>query len=329
VKAEQADENRYRMGTAARLSGVSPATLRAWERRYQAVSPARSETGRRLYGDDDVARLQLMKALTDAGDPISGIASLEYEALRERLDRHLARPQPPDRAKQTLRRIALLDPDIEAQIRANPSDLEPLELVGADSSGGAYLERLPTLGADVLVMQLACMGPDPVSYVEACLEVSGARIVVVVYDFARADVLARLADRGVRLLKSPVRVSILRRTILDFIDVRRATAVQDALRAIEANAPTDLEQTAPRRRFSDADLARLQEITSSVDCECPSNLSAIIKSLVAFERYSHHCKRDNPRDAELHTALERGTAHARDVMERLLQRVCEHDGIDI
>jgi DNA-binding transcriptional MerR regulator/methylmalonyl-CoA mutase cobalamin-binding subunit len=52
---------------AARLTGVSEATLRAWERRYAVVSPVRSPGGYRLYDDRAVRTLTEMASLVAAG----------------------------------------------------------------------------------------------------------------------------------------------------------------------------------------------------------------------------------------------------------------------
>jgi DNA-binding transcriptional MerR regulator/methylmalonyl-CoA mutase cobalamin-binding subunit len=57
----------YRIQSVARLTGISTATLRAWERRYHLVAPGRSPKGYRLYSDDEVARLRRIKALLDQG----------------------------------------------------------------------------------------------------------------------------------------------------------------------------------------------------------------------------------------------------------------------
>ena len=40
----------FRIGAVARLTGISPDTLRVWERRYQVTEPQRSASGTRLYG---------------------------------------------------------------------------------------------------------------------------------------------------------------------------------------------------------------------------------------------------------------------------------------
>ncbi|MFD3324520.1 MerR family transcriptional regulator [Streptomyces sp. NPDC058701] len=56
-------------GAVARRLGVSPTTLRSWERRY-AIGPARREDGRhRRWTAQDIARLELMCRLTAQGVP--------------------------------------------------------------------------------------------------------------------------------------------------------------------------------------------------------------------------------------------------------------------
>ena len=47
--------SRYRIRAVAELTGVSTATLRAWERRYGVPTPSRTASAYRLYGDEDVA----------------------------------------------------------------------------------------------------------------------------------------------------------------------------------------------------------------------------------------------------------------------------------
>lgn len=57
----------YRIKRVAHLTGINAATLRAWERRYGLVAPARTRAGYRLYSDEDVATLARIKALRDGG----------------------------------------------------------------------------------------------------------------------------------------------------------------------------------------------------------------------------------------------------------------------
>jgi len=70
---------------AARLTGLSQNLIRAWEQRYRAVEPNRSATKRRLYSQEEIERLSLLKELTAAGHSIGQIAKLPEDRLRELL----------------------------------------------------------------------------------------------------------------------------------------------------------------------------------------------------------------------------------------------------
>jgi DNA-binding transcriptional MerR regulator len=71
---------RHPIRVVSKRTGLTPAALRAWERRYEAVRPSRSDAGQRLYSDQDVERLKTLRELTDQGRPISMVASLTLEA---------------------------------------------------------------------------------------------------------------------------------------------------------------------------------------------------------------------------------------------------------
>ena len=57
----------YTIGEASARSGVSVPLLRAWQRRYDIVTPARTAAGYRLYDDAAVTTLRRMRALVDSG----------------------------------------------------------------------------------------------------------------------------------------------------------------------------------------------------------------------------------------------------------------------
>jgi MerR family transcriptional regulator, light-induced transcriptional regulator len=61
------DAGYLRIGELSRRTGVSVDLLRAWERRYGLLEPARSDGGFRLYSDDDVQRVRVMRAHLDDG----------------------------------------------------------------------------------------------------------------------------------------------------------------------------------------------------------------------------------------------------------------------
>lgn len=74
---------RHPIGVVSRRTGISQDLLRAWERRYGAVVPGRSDTGRRLYTDIDLQRLTLLKQLIEGGRRISDLAGLSPGDLSE------------------------------------------------------------------------------------------------------------------------------------------------------------------------------------------------------------------------------------------------------
>lgn len=72
----------YPIRLVAKKTGMSPHLIRMWERRYAAVDPRRTETGRRLYSDEDIRRLILLRQATLAGQSIGQIAGLSEDQLR-------------------------------------------------------------------------------------------------------------------------------------------------------------------------------------------------------------------------------------------------------
>ena len=67
---------------ASRRTGLSPDLLRAWEKRYHAVAPARTAGGQRNYTDADIERLKLLAQAVAAGRQIGQVAGLSETELR-------------------------------------------------------------------------------------------------------------------------------------------------------------------------------------------------------------------------------------------------------
>jgi methanogenic corrinoid protein MtbC1 len=66
----------FTIKTVVQETGIPPATLRAWERRYGVLSPGRSEGGYRLYSERDIAILRWLKRQVDADVSISRAVAL-------------------------------------------------------------------------------------------------------------------------------------------------------------------------------------------------------------------------------------------------------------
>jgi len=76
---------RYPIRAVAKITGIAPETLRAWERRYGAVVPERSGRGRQ-YGEEQIRRLTRLNQLVQKGHAIGSIAALPDAALDALLD---------------------------------------------------------------------------------------------------------------------------------------------------------------------------------------------------------------------------------------------------
>jgi methanogenic corrinoid protein MtbC1 len=67
-------EKTYEIHEVAVLTGLQPARLRAWERRYEVVRPRRMANGYRRYTDKQVALLRAFARLIDSGERIGQLA---------------------------------------------------------------------------------------------------------------------------------------------------------------------------------------------------------------------------------------------------------------
>lgn len=60
----------------ARLTGINPVTLRAWERRYGLIQPTRTESGHRLYSMHDVEAVREILGWIERGVAVSKVGRI-------------------------------------------------------------------------------------------------------------------------------------------------------------------------------------------------------------------------------------------------------------
>jgi DNA-binding transcriptional MerR regulator len=82
-----AADHLLRIGELSKRSGVSTELLRAWERRYGLLTPARSPGGLRLYTPEDVERVRLMREHLASGLAAAEAAMLASRAVPAQRDR--------------------------------------------------------------------------------------------------------------------------------------------------------------------------------------------------------------------------------------------------
>jgi DNA-binding transcriptional MerR regulator len=80
---DQDKEPLYNIGMVTRMTGISMATLRAWERRYAFPELTRTTGGHRLYTENDVLRLRWVKArIKDGMQTAQAIHALHVQEQR-------------------------------------------------------------------------------------------------------------------------------------------------------------------------------------------------------------------------------------------------------
>ena len=321
-KAEQSREGRgFRIGAVSRLTGIAPDTLRVWERRYGSVIPFRSETGLRLYSQEDVSRLSLIKRLVDGGDSISCVANLSREDLEDRI-RGAALPPAADGRDQACR-VVVMSEVLAGRLRREPPSDDLVDLVGFYETEGQLLEQAAGSKPDVLVLDYGAIQPDQIREIGGLLLRTGASRAIVIYRIAAAATLERLESPRIIPIRGPVTPGALFRWI------RLLAARPNRPVRLATDSGIDISGALPPRRFDDATLAKIAAASVTVRCECPHHLVELISSLTAFEAYSEQCEVLNVEDAALHAFLHSATAQARSLLETALDRVVEADDIEV
>jgi DNA-binding transcriptional MerR regulator/methylmalonyl-CoA mutase cobalamin-binding subunit len=129
-------EKQHPIQVVVRRTGLTADVLRAWERRYRVVEPGRSPTGRRLYSDEDIERLRLLRRATLSGRSIGQVSELPTaELVRLIRDDEAEEARAPEPAPQRS--------DLAQQLR-----LEALEAV--EELDGTKLRRLLQRAATAL-----------------------------------------------------------------------------------------------------------------------------------------------------------------------------------
>ncbi|MEO7296698.1 MAG: MerR family transcriptional regulator [Candidatus Limnocylindria bacterium] len=293
-----------RSGTAARLAGLTPSTLRIWEHRYGVVSPPRSPAGQRTYSMADVQRLRLIKRLTLEGHAIGTVAGLSHDEL-------LRLSEGPRESPSAEQRVLVIGRALAQKLEGR---LRPPVTLVFDDLDHAEKDVARSGAVDVLVVHVVSLHAPVTERVLALRAELPAAAVVAVYSFGAEAAANTLRAAGVVVRREPVAGKELAQLIV--ASKSRPVPMPEA----------SGERPAPRL-FSDAELVSLAEAPSRVACECPRHLAEIVTLLVGFERYSAECVSQNEADAALHRHLHDVTSAARTMFEQALATVVVDEGL--
>ena len=153
-----AAERTYEINEVAKLTGLAPARLRAWERRYAVIRPARMPNGYRAYTAEQVALLRAFARLVEAGERIGDLADQSIEDV-------LARAEQFDIAESTHGEL------LEAVVAYDRDRLEQLVQQEIAARGLAGFAREVVMPLAIEVGDLWALGKIPIAVEHLASEV--------------------------------------------------------------------------------------------------------------------------------------------------------------
>lgn len=312
METKQSDDGRitYRSGVAARLAGLSPETLRVWERRYNLSEVERSARGQRLYSAEQVRRLSLLKQLVDQGHAIGVLAPMSIGQLQELAGAAAGEPK-----SQGPLRLGVVGATLARRIAASGRD--GLDVIV--QHGWPHLDQVAftTQDADieVLVIELSELHESAVPLIVSAAQACGEAAVVVLYRFCASATIRALRAHGCLAARVPADIGEL------LLLCRSALAGE--------RLPTAPPLPAQELRFDEHALFTIMASGSGLACECPKHLADLLLMVGSFERYSAQCASRNEDDAQLHGELGRAAGQARAILEVAMERLARAEGLPL
>ena len=319
-----------RTGAVARMLQMPVATLRVWERRYGLTQPKLTTGGQRLYSEEEVQRLALIKNLTDHGHAIGSVATLDMAHLRRVASTHAqtlaasqkrnlvtARPSPTARAWQVVVIGAALGSRLKRSALLRRIGV-PVSLMGVFDNAAQAAVALRGAKVDALLINEPNLHAGWLASIDAAAPSLVAVPKAVFYGFAADAVCDELATSGAALLREPQPDAVLAQWLHSFAASTRASPTPEQPEAADQPLP---------RRWDDAALTDFAGLASTVACECPRHVAELLIQLARFETYSAECESRNAADADLHSCLRQVASSTRARFEEVLEHVALHEGL--
>ncbi|MAI40999.1 MAG: MerR family transcriptional regulator [Candidatus Azotimanducaceae bacterium] len=297
------------IAAVTQMTGIAGHTLRKWESRYALVTPERTSTGRRLYTQDNIEKLILVRELTSRGHQVRLLADLstgELEALLSKCNK--------GESIGAAKRVLAIGHVVAATLRVSKANF-PAELSLISTDATEWLSKSTLNDSyDMVIIEVPTLGQQ---VAKLLADLSRDCRLVLIYGFASRGDIQGLRDKGVECLRAPVEATELLR-IVGASDVKETIA-----------EPQENLSKVPSRRLPDDVIARVSNILPSIQCECPNHIASLLYDLIAFERYCQQCETEQAKDADLHVYLGNITGLARASFEEALERVASEEGIPL
>jgi DNA-binding transcriptional MerR regulator len=140
-------QSMYTIKEAAARTGLSTTVIRAWERRYGVVRPARSRSGYRLFDDAAIGRLRAMRRLVEAGwlpsEAARAVAAGEVEVVGEPSGNDDRTGEPPSPPTPEAERRRIIEEFVRAAAGHDADRVEAiLDEIGARGRFEAVVDTL-------------------------------------------------------------------------------------------------------------------------------------------------------------------------------------------
>ena len=313
---------RFRIGAVSKTTGIPVSTLRIWETRYGAFNPVKTEGKQRLFDEHDVSKAILLKQLSGEGHAISAIANLDLAQLRRMSNLEHSAPHKLAKNDGPLC-LAIVGLGMANRIESKKFTLGFRQVSIKVTDVLADLETAKTAPlskqSQVLLVKVSTLQPSVHATLQSIIQKHKFAQTIVIYNFAPESVVQAMKFSGLMVRREPISDSELAELIQSvlFVDTARAQEFGTSGTVISS------------RKYSDETLARVAGISTNVLCECPRHVAELIAQLASFEEYSQECLNRNADDAHLHAYLRSISGSARSLFENALEKIAQHEGIDL
>ena len=312
----------YRIGAASKTTGIPVSTLRIWETRYGAFSPVKTEGKQRLFAECDISKALLLKQLSQTGHAISTIAYLDLEQLRRMSNMSHSTHKTLETLGEPVS-LAVVGLSLANRIESKKFAMALKQnqikitdvLVDLAAASNADLTKQP----QVLLVKVNTLQTTVHADIQAMIAKHKFVQTIVIYNFAPEAVVQAMKFSGLIVRREPIsdiELAELLQSVL-FVNPERAQEFGTTGAVIAS------------RKYSDETLGRVAGISTNVLCECPRHVAELISQLASFEQYSQECLNKNADDAHLHAYLRSVSGTARSLFENALEKIAQHEGIDL